>query len=283
MGLSILRKVAGQGNILTIPRVFIEIAGDHESALFLSQCIYWYDKMGRPFYKTYQDWEQELGLSRYALDKARKNLAGIITTELKLTNGAPVLHYAVDYDAIEARINKITGSQPEEKDELVGPEATNPVDPHLSTVSKSTFVDGQQIHDLSKVSKTYTVDYHRLHSFEKIQYEDVDDDGLELPKKIKTKSSIVYELARAIGEVCHIEFSMNEKRLLKEAHTLAKKPDISPELVRQLYSTGGAWYKYDWRGRKKQPPRPELIKETILIIQKTDEGLNDIRGDVRNR
>ena len=82
-----IKSLVGQANILTIPRVFIDYTGDLESALLLSQVIYWSDKTKRPdgfIYKTYAEWQEETGLNEYAIRKAANRLKrlGILETEV---------------------------------------------------------------------------------------------------------------------------------------------------------------------------------------------------------
>jgi len=93
-----IKNIVGQANILTIPRVFIDMLGDIETALFLSQVIYWSDRgkqFGGWFYKTYQEWERELGLNEYKIRKAKKKLEelGILQTKIKKADGNPTVHY----------------------------------------------------------------------------------------------------------------------------------------------------------------------------------------------
>lgn len=96
----LIESFAGQANILTIPRLFIDWTGDHISALLLSQIIYWSSRTKDEegwFYKSAKDWEAELGISDYQLARASKKLteAGI-STKLKKIQGAPTLHYRID-------------------------------------------------------------------------------------------------------------------------------------------------------------------------------------------
>jgi len=116
-------------------------------------------------------------------------------------------------------------------------------------------------------------------------YIGVDDEGnpIDSRRKPAVSSSEAYSIGLAIGEVCQLDFELNQTRIMKEAHKLAKKGVITPDDIRKLYSRGGPWYKMDWRGRQNQPPRPELIKETFVILRKTQEKLNNITGDVRDR
>lgn len=96
----LIRAMTGQNNLLTIPRVFIDYTGDLEAALFLSQLIYWTDKSQNDgwVYKTYQEWEKEIGLNEYKLRKAKTKLEnlGVLETKLKKANGCPVVHYRLD-------------------------------------------------------------------------------------------------------------------------------------------------------------------------------------------
>ncbi|MFH1076549.1 MAG: hypothetical protein V1753_06885, partial [Pseudomonadota bacterium] len=55
---NLIKALAGQANILTIPRAFIKFTGSVEAALLLSQIIYWGDRnpRGKWFYKSYREW-----------------------------------------------------------------------------------------------------------------------------------------------------------------------------------------------------------------------------------
>ncbi len=96
--MDIISNFAGQNNILTIPRPFIDFCGDIPTALLLSQLLYWTDKTKRPdgyIYKSYKEWKSELCISerqvKRASDKLKKE--GILETKIKKANGAPTLHY----------------------------------------------------------------------------------------------------------------------------------------------------------------------------------------------
>ena len=107
---NILKSLVGQDNILTVPRLFIELTGSIETALFLSQCVYWSDRTSRTdgyFYKSYKEWKTETCLTERALDKARKTCAKWITTKLLKANGAPTLHFRVDIDVLYQSISAI--------------------------------------------------------------------------------------------------------------------------------------------------------------------------------
>jgi hypothetical protein len=96
----LIERFAGQANILTIPRLFIDWTGDHISALLLSQVLYWSSRTKDTdgwFYKSAKDWQDELGISDYQLARATKKLeaAGVVT-KLRKVAGAPTQHYRID-------------------------------------------------------------------------------------------------------------------------------------------------------------------------------------------
>lgn len=102
-----IKSFTGQANILTIPRSFIDYTGDHESALLLSQLLYWSDKVKRQdgfIFKTYTGWQAEIGLNEYAVRKAANNLRkmGILKTEVHKANGNPTVHYRLTFSAFSS-------------------------------------------------------------------------------------------------------------------------------------------------------------------------------------
>jgi hypothetical protein len=96
--LEIISSFAGQNNLLTIPRIFIDFCGDIPTALLLSQLLYWTDRTKRQdgyIFKSYKDWKSELSLSERQVKRASNKLKkdGILETKLKKAYGAPTLHY----------------------------------------------------------------------------------------------------------------------------------------------------------------------------------------------
>lgn len=95
---NVIGTLTGQRNMLVIPREFINYTGDLETALFLSQLIYWTGKVKSDngwVYKNYKEWEEEISLSEYQVRKARKKLEkmGILETKIAKVNGNPTVHY----------------------------------------------------------------------------------------------------------------------------------------------------------------------------------------------
>lgn len=97
----IISQFSGQNNVIIVNIAFVDFTGDIETALLLSQIIYWTDRATRKdgfFYKTDEEWQNELRLSKYAIRKARKKLEemGILETKVKKANGNPTVHYRLD-------------------------------------------------------------------------------------------------------------------------------------------------------------------------------------------
>lgn len=99
------RRLSGQENVFTVPRIYVQYTGDLTTAVLLNQIVFYSDKSKRRdgfFYKTYEEWEKEICLSkrqvRYATDKLKE--LGIVETKIKKANGAPTVHYKLDYDKL---------------------------------------------------------------------------------------------------------------------------------------------------------------------------------------
>lgn len=97
--------MSGQDNVVTIPKIYIELTGDLTAALVLNQIVFWSDKSKRNdgfFYKSYKEWHDETTLSerqvRYAVKKLKDK--AMVETKLKKANGAPTLHYKLEYDTL---------------------------------------------------------------------------------------------------------------------------------------------------------------------------------------
>ena len=99
----VIKRMSGQDNIITIPKIYIEFTGDLTTAALLNQIVFYSDKGKRQdgfFYKSYKDWENETGLTKRQVSYSIKKLKelGFVETKLKKANGAPTIHYKLDYD-----------------------------------------------------------------------------------------------------------------------------------------------------------------------------------------
>lgn len=108
---SVISKFSGQNNVIPIPVIYLEITEDYPAAALLNQMVYWSDRTKRRdgyFYKSYQEWHEELYLSEYQVRRATNKLKslGLVETSLKKANGAPTLHYKVDTKEVSEWILK---------------------------------------------------------------------------------------------------------------------------------------------------------------------------------
>lgn len=107
---TLVSAFSGQQNILTIPRAYIEVTGNIEDALLLSQIIYWSDRTTMDdgwFAKSYAEWQNEIALSKYQVMAAVKRLkdAGVETI-VKKFKGYPTVHYRLRKSDFEQWIVK---------------------------------------------------------------------------------------------------------------------------------------------------------------------------------
>ena len=110
---SLISSFSGQERYFTVPRVYVELVSDFNTAILLNQIVFWSDKSKRKdgyFYKSYVEWEEETTLTEYQVRRSSKILKdmGIIETILKRANGSPTLHYKVNMEKLsESILNKL--------------------------------------------------------------------------------------------------------------------------------------------------------------------------------
>ncbi|MGI8542903.1 MAG: hypothetical protein ACR2MD_05415 [Aridibacter sp.] len=102
----ILASFTGKDSVIPIPRPFLRWLGDYNQSALLTQIIYWTPRTKNVdgwFFKTYEDWNDELCLSKYQVSKAVKKLKklGVIDTKIKKANGNPTLHYRLIQEKFE--------------------------------------------------------------------------------------------------------------------------------------------------------------------------------------
>lgn len=102
---AIISQISGQENTVVVPKLFFKLTGDLTTAVLLNQIVFYSDKSKRTdgfFYKTYKEWEEEICLTerqvRYSTKKLIKE--GLVETTLKKANGAPTVHYKLDYNKL---------------------------------------------------------------------------------------------------------------------------------------------------------------------------------------
>ena len=103
--IEVIKAVKGHADVIAVPREFIHYTGTIDSAIFLSQLLYWSDRAKRKdggVFKTYKDWHLEIGLSEYEVKKSVGILKekNILTTSIKRANGSPTVHYYLDKEGL---------------------------------------------------------------------------------------------------------------------------------------------------------------------------------------
>ena len=87
-------------------RCFVRLGIGITGAVMLSQAVYWSSRTGDSegwFFKTIGEWEEETGLTRREQETARKNLKGILDSELR---GIPArLYFRINWLALEKSLN----------------------------------------------------------------------------------------------------------------------------------------------------------------------------------
>lgn len=122
----IIQQLTGDKNVVVIPRLFVKLLeGDYTAAAILNQIVYWTDHTKDPdgwFYKTYEEWTEETGLSKYQVyracngDKRNKHAKrtlttiGVETKVRKTPKGAPTMHYRINREVfISALVAVVKG------------------------------------------------------------------------------------------------------------------------------------------------------------------------------
>jgi hypothetical protein len=110
--LDLIAQATQRKRLIVYPALLVELLGDHHAAALLMQILYWGDRTSDPegwFYKSYAEWNNELGLSSYQVrrcldgdprSRSRRCTLRDLGVETKLKKagqfGAPVRHYRVD-------------------------------------------------------------------------------------------------------------------------------------------------------------------------------------------
>ena len=96
-----LRSLAGDVAYIHTPRIFFDLTRDIGVAAMLSQLIYWSDRAVRAdgfVYKSSRSWYEEVGASRYAVQKF--NQLPFVITKVLYANGSPTTHYRIDMEKL---------------------------------------------------------------------------------------------------------------------------------------------------------------------------------------
>lgn len=111
--IKLIKSISGQANVLTIPRLYINLTKSHRAALLLSQCVYWSDRskdLDGWFYKTFSEWRDELGIPRGGIETAIKAISRWVETKVARVGAHPKTHYRVLLKVLESSILEMLDS-----------------------------------------------------------------------------------------------------------------------------------------------------------------------------
>jgi hypothetical protein len=263
---NVLARMSGQSRQLTIPRLYIDLTGDLNAALLLSQCVFWSDKSKRRdgwFYKSHGEWLDEICLSPYQVRRATKKIAPWVDVKLKKANGAPTRHYRVRMEALEAAIIAMIDS-----------EETSQSDSEETSQSKVKKLHNDDSEETSQSLTESTRD-------DKQRSRDTRAPSSSSAKSKQTDPALL-EIAAALSDITG---SLNGRKLATDAARLAEglgglSADLPGDL-RKLYGAGGAWYTRDWRGQKGSAPNTGTILETFKTLQRNPAATSSKPKKVR--
>lgn len=116
-------------------------------------------------------------------------------------------------------------------------------------------------------SKTHNVIIERPTLSSEKSSDDTFQDFYEKPEKRvsehKQMIGVLANVTRANSNLVGAKLGVAAARLLKAGY--------HPHQVKELYSRGGAYYKYDWRGKKGELPTIASINDSIARLLKEDE------------
>ncbi len=112
----------GVGHAVAYYPALTRITGSSNATLLLCQLLYWRGKGKDPHgwvYKSAKEVERETGLTRHEQETARGKLrrAGLLQEEVRKVEGAPTVHFRVNWDELARRWPELHASEEEESDE----------------------------------------------------------------------------------------------------------------------------------------------------------------------
>lgn len=192
---SMIAEFAGQANTITVPKIFVELVGDYNTAILLNQIIFWSDKTKRKdglFYKTYKEWQEEIYLTEYQVRRSVKLLKelGLIDTELKRANGSPTVHYRYNEEATtEAILKKLkNGISHEETEDFHTKETQETIPKKLKDHTEET-------------QETITVEYTDEYTVDKTFVEGTPTAPLNELKEEPKEKNIIPEVIEYFNKV----------------------------------------------------------------------------------
>ena len=126
--------------ILAIPRCYVQITGSYNSAVFLSQSVYWSNRSdGGWFYKTHQEWEAELCLTRQQQRTARVVLLGLGLLDERTSGFPPKKYFRANIGVLDDLIASLPIGYQQPNDGYQQPNDGCQQPPSTKTTSKITY------------------------------------------------------------------------------------------------------------------------------------------------
>ena len=83
------------------------ITGSLTAGIFLSQLMYWYSKMNRPFYKTDEEFADELCMTKKEVRGAKEYIKKLPFIKTKMVGVPPKTQYHVDFDSYVTTMKRL--------------------------------------------------------------------------------------------------------------------------------------------------------------------------------
>jgi len=294
--IALIRAIAGDVVYINTPRIFFDLTHDIAVAAMISQLIYWSDKAGRAdgfIYKSYRNWYDEVGASRYAVQKFKK--LPFVISKLIRANGAPTTHYRIDMDKLlDALRTLVPDAQPFSPDprpenersidpfQTIGepfsnnplPEIEQSIDPFQTIdmpISNNPLSENEQ--SLTDTTTDTTTDITTLKEGPPFFFNDPDfsevDHEKETPKIAGSDKSVMQagrtidhehfkQFLAALAEITGYDLAIKKSaaRLMVAARQLVG----AGYTMADLYHFLSYWKDTDWRWKKdNQLPTPEDV------------------------
>lgn len=246
-----LMALAGQGNVLVVHRAMVDFAGNLETALLLSQLLYWTprSRMDGWIAKTDEEWADEIFVSKYKVRKCRERLENkdIIETEVRRFAGNPTVHYRVRQTELSKAWTTFLRKR--------APVLSKPKEPPSETERTITEITTEITTEVKDIPAT-PANPAPNPSLEPSLEPSMDPSLNDAP------ISPHAEMFSALAENCKLDTNLQGSKIGKFASQFLKAGYTSGQIA-VWYGQDGWWYQNDWRGQRGDPPSLEQISSTI--------------------
>lgn len=176
--IEMIMEYTDQRNLIVVHKSFKLITGSYNSAVMLSQLLYWSDKGKYEWiYKNYKDWFNETGITQGELTNAKRNLKklGIIDWQVKKANGVPTTYYKINFETLAILIQEYTKkTMQEQSPEQLQKEVKNQeFNERLNAKNQTTKIDDDYVEARNTVENKETPIYQTINpilSFDKLDF-----------------------------------------------------------------------------------------------------------------